>query len=78
LENVPDQIGEVNLPEGTILRAGPVGANAWGPGNANITQYQIISRVPDASFEPAIPFRVPIPSSLPIPIEPIEPEIIIP
>jgi RHS repeat-associated protein len=83
LENEPDQIGEVKLPEGTILRAGPVGQNAWGPGNTNITQYQIMSRVPDASFAPSVPLGsptpMPMPMELPIePIEPIDPEIIIP
>ena len=84
LENEPDQIGEVNLPEGTILRAGPVGGNAWGPGNTNITQYQIMSRIPDASFAPSVPLSVPpsLPMEIPIepiePIEPIDPEIIIP
>jgi hypothetical protein len=66
------------------LRAGPVGGNAWGPGNVNITQYQIVTRIPDASFEPAVPLNIPtsLPIDVPIepiePIEPIDPEIIIP
>ena len=75
LENVPDQIGDVDVPTGTVVRAGPVGANAWGPGNVKITQYQIISRIPNGSFIEPVPLQAP--TSAPIenitPIEPIEP-----
>jgi len=69
IENEPDQIGEVEVPTGTTVRVGPVGANGFGPGNIRIMQYQIISRIPNESFFTPVPLQPP-PQT---PIEPIEP-----
>jgi len=81
LPEVPTQMGEVVVPSGTLMRAGPVGANSFGPGNLNITQYQLMEPIPNSSFADPIPIPLPTieaPVSIPVepavtPIEPVEP-----
>ena len=75
LENEPNQIGAVEVPEGVLMRSGPVGNNAFGPGNTGITQYQLMEQIPSNSFQSPVPLTVPeinIPQEG-IPIEPTEP-----
>ncbi len=75
----PTQVGEVTVPEGTLMRAGPVGGNDFGPGNLGITQYQLMEPIPNSSFSTPTAISTPdvqMPTDVPIePIEPIEPEI---
>jgi RHS repeat-associated protein len=73
LKDVPDQIGEVDVPEGITLRAGPVGQNAFGPGNISITQYQLMEDIPNVSFAAPTPLTTPTPLPTEIPFEPLEP-----
>ena len=79
LPAVPDQVGYVDVPAGTLLRAGPVGPNSFGPGNTQITQYQLMENIPNASFLEPISIeylpemRWEYPELNPIKTEPIEP-----
>ena len=50
LPAVPDQVGYVDVPVGTLMRAGSVGPNSFGPGNPQITQFQLMENIPNASF----------------------------
>jgi RHS repeat-associated protein len=63
LETAPDQIGAVYVPEGAEVEAGPVGANAWGPGNVNIIQYHLLSNIPESSFLPPTPISAVVPTA---------------
>jgi RHS repeat-associated protein len=85
IKDMPDQVGYVDVPAGTTLRAGSIGANAFGPGNSNIIQYQIMDMIPDGAFLEPIsieylsemkweyPPLEPIKSIEPIKVDPIEP-----
>jgi len=79
LPAVPDQVGYVDVPAGTLLRAGPIGPNSFGPGNTQITQYQLMGEIPIASFLEPIPIEYlpemkwEYPALEPIKTEPIEP-----
>jgi len=61
LDYVPDQIGKVDLPPNTLVRAGPVGGNAFGPGNLKITQYQLMEEIPNESFITPTPIETTTP-----------------
>ncbi|KAI9450318.1 hypothetical protein F5148DRAFT_1290902 [Russula earlei] len=65
LPETPDQIVEVDVPEGTVMRAGPVGANDFGPGNPNITQYKVMEELPNSAFSAPTPLKVPTPGVMP-------------
>jgi RHS repeat-associated protein len=79
IKDLPDQVGYVDVPAGTLLRAGPVGPNSFGPGNTQITQYQLMETIPNASFLEPIPIEYlpemkwEYPALEPIKTEPIEP-----
>ena len=79
LKDLPDLVGYVDVPAGTTLRAGPIGANAFGPGNPNIIQYQIMDMIPDGAFlkpisiENIFEMKWEYPELNPIKTEPIEP-----
>jgi RHS repeat-associated protein len=74
LPEAPTQMGEVTVPAGTLMRAGPVGANDFGPGNLGITQYQLMEQIPNSSFADPVPLVTPsIEAPIEVPIEPIEP-----
>jgi hypothetical protein len=87
LKEIPNQIGDVDPPPGILVRAGPIGPNKFGPGNPNITQYELMELIPESSFLPPTPIMPPTstPMESPFestcqsgsvePIEPIEPEI---
>jgi len=56
----------------------PVGANGFGAGNLNITQYQLIQDIPDEAFDLPVSLSATagfIPGELFAPVEPIEPVI---
>jgi len=79
LPAVPDQVGYVDVPGGTVLRAGPIGPNSFGPGNTQITQYQLMGEIPISSFlepisiELLYEMRFEYPELNPIKTEPMEP-----
>jgi RHS repeat-associated protein len=87
LPEAPDQIGAMDPPPGTLVRAGPVGENDFGPGNPDITQFELMEMVPESSFLPSTPIMPPTSTPMespfestdptgPIePVDPIEPEI---
>ena len=74
LPEIPDQIGEVKVPAGTLMRQGFVGRNNFGPGNIKITQYQLMENIPNSNFYEPAPILTPRPAEpIEVPMEPIEP-----
>jgi len=47
-ENPPTEMVEVEVPQGTLMRAGYAGTNAFGTGGG--VQYQLLENIPESSF----------------------------
>jgi RHS repeat-associated protein len=80
-ENAPDQMVEVEVPEGTLMRVGYAGQNSFGLGGG--VQFEVMEQIPASSF--SAPTQIPLPDvSVPMSIFktpselPILPEEIIP
>jgi hypothetical protein len=85
IKDVPDQMGEVNVPTGTLVREGSAAENAFGSGGGE--QFQLMEEIPNSSF--GTPSPIPETTGTgPVEMEgvepfeegfePVDPEIIIP